>query len=328
MNVLFVDVDTGIDDAVALVYLLASADADVVGIASTGGNIHVEQVCANNLGLLELCGAPSIPVSKGADEPLRGQWPHHSQFHGPKGLGYAALPRTDRRLTGHDATEAWVAAAHSHPGELIGLVTGPLTNLALALRAEPALPTLLRRLVIMGGSFGDDTNPMAEWNIRVDPEAASEVFAGWAGQQQLPIVCGLDLTRRVAMTPEILARLASEGSEGSEGNASGPSPLIRVIEDAMRFYFESHEVRGHGYVAYMHDPLAAAVALDPRLVSTRAATVDIGLAGTPARGVTIADWSGNRKPNALIGVQVDPAVFFDRLIQRVGPFARRLAPYS
>ncbi|HVQ85912.1 MAG TPA: nucleoside hydrolase [Mycobacterium sp.] len=319
MNRVFVDVDTGIDDAVALVYLLASADADVVGIASTGGNIHVEQVCANNLGLLELCRAPDIPVSQGADEPLCGQWPHHSKFHGPKGLGYADLPGTDRRLTGYDATAAWVAAARSHPGDLVGLVTGPLTNLALALRAEPALPALLRRLVIMGGAFGDDTNPMAEWNIRVDPEAASEVFAGWAGQQQLPIVCGLDLTRRVAMTPEILAALAAEES---------PSALIPVIEDAMRFYFESHEVRGHGYVAYMHDPLAAAVALDPQLVSTRAATVDIELADVPTRGVTVADWSGDRKPNALIGVGVDPAVFFDRLIERVGPFARRLARHS
>ena len=319
MNRVFVDVDTGIDDAVALVYLLASADADVVGIASTGGNIHVEQVCANNLGLLELCRAPDIPVSQGADEPLCGQWPHHSKFHGPKGLGYADLPGTDRRLTGYDATAAWVAAARSHPGDLVGLVTGPLTNLALALRAEPALPALLRRLVIMGGAFGDDTNPMAEWNIRVDPEAASEVFAGWAGQQQLPIVCGLDLTRRVAMTPEILAALAAEES---------PSALIPVIEDAMRFYFESHEVRGHGYVAYMHDPLAAAVALDPQLVSTRAATVDIEVADVPTRGVTVADWSGDRKPNALIGVGVDPAVFFDRLIERVGPFARRLARHS
>jgi purine nucleosidase len=316
VNAVFVDVDTGIDDAMALVYLLASADAEVVGIASTGGNIHVEQVCANNLGLLELCRAPAIPVSKGADEPLCGHWPHHSKFHGPKGLGYADLPRTDRRLTGHDATEAWVAAARARPGNLIGLVTGPLTNLALALRAEPALPTLLRRLVIMGGAFGDDTNPMAEWNIRVDPEAASEVFAGWAGQQQLPIVCGLDLTRRVAMTPDILARLAE---------ASGPSPLIPVVEDAMRFYFESHADRGYGYVAYMHDPLAAAVALDPRLVSTRAATVDIELADIATRGVTAADRSADRKANALIGVDVDPAKFFDRFIERVGPFARRLA---
>jgi purine nucleosidase len=101
--------------------------------------------------------------------------------------------------------------------------------------------------------------------------------------------------------------------------------LTRVIEDALRFYFESHEARGHGYVAYLHDPLAAAVALDPRLVSTRAARVDIELADTPARGVTAADWSGNRKANALIGVDVDPGLFFDRLIERVGSFARRLA---
>jgi purine nucleosidase len=163
---------------------------------------------------------------------------------------------------------------------------------------------------------------MAEWNIRVDPEAASEVFAGWAGQQQLPIVCGLNLTRRVAMTPDILAALATDGA--SAGDASRPSPLIRMIEDAMRFYFESHRDRGHGYVAYMHDPLAAAVALDPQLVSTRAATVDVELADTRTRGVTTADWSGSRKPNALIGVDVDPAVFFDRFIEQVGPFARRL----
>ncbi|OBG34514.1 nucleoside hydrolase [Mycobacterium alsense] len=316
MNTVFVDVDTGIDDAMALIYLLASSDAEVVGIASTGGNIHVEQVCANNLGLLELCGAPAIPVSKGADGPLCGRWPHHSKFHGPKGLGYAELPRTERALTGHDATSAWISAAHAHPGELIGIVTGPLTNLALALRAEPALPTLLRRLVIMGGAFGDDTNPMSEWNIRVDPEAASEVFAGWAGRQQLPIVCGLDLTRRVTMTPAILAGLT---------NAAGPSPLIEVIEDAMRFYFESHAERGHGYVAFMHDPLAAAVALDPRLVATRAATVDIELADTPTRGVTAASEVGDRKANALIGIDVDPGVFFDRFVDRVGPFARRLA---
>lgn len=318
MSAVFVDVDTGIDDAVALIYLLASPDADVVGIASTGGNIPVEQVCANNLGLLELCGAASIPVSKGADDPLRGRWARPSKFHGPKGLGYAVLPRPRREVTSYDATAAWVGAAHAHPGTLIGLVTGPLTNLALALHAEPALPTLLRRLVIMGGAFGADTDPTAEWNIRVDPEAATEVLAGWFAQRRLPIVCGLELTRRVAMTPDILARLASEAT------AAGASRLMEVIEDAMRFYFESHEDRGYGYTAYMHDPLAAAVALDPRLVSTRAARVDVELADTRTRGSTVADWSASREPNALIGVDVDPAAFFDRFIQRVGSFANRL----
>ncbi|MEE6178493.1 nucleoside hydrolase [Mycobacterium sp. 050134] len=319
MSAIFVDADTGIDDALALMYLLGSPDADVVGIASTGGNIDAEQVCANNLGLLELCRAPAIPVSRGADHPLCGRWPQQSKFHGPGGLGYAELPPTDRRVTTHDATAAWVDAARAHPGTLTGLVTGPLTNLALALRTEPALPTLLRRLVIMGGAFGGSgigANPLAEWNIRVDPEAASEVFAGWAGRQRLPIVCGLDLTRRVAMTPAILARLAER---------TGESQLMGVIEGAMRFYFESHEDRGHGYVAFMHDPLAAAVALDPRLISVRAATVDVELADTPTRGTTIADWSENRKHNALIGIGVDPAEFFDRFIDRVGRLADRVS---
>ncbi|BBX98049.1 nucleoside hydrolase [Mycobacterium lacus] len=308
MNAVFADVDTGIDDAMALVYLLASSDAELVGIASTGGNIAVDQVCANNLGLLELCAAADIPVSRGADQPLRGRWPDHAKFHGPRGLGYAEPPPTDRRLTSYDATAAWVNEAHAFPGELIGLVTGPLTDLALALRAEPALPTLLRRLVIMGGVFDDDV--MAEWNIRVDPEAATEVFAAWTGQRQLPIVCGLDLTRRVAMTPDILARLVS---------ACSPSPLIRLIEDALRFYFESHASRGHGYLAYMHDPLAAAVALDPELITTRAAAVHI-----EPTGATVADYSGGREPNARIGIDVDPEAFFDRFAERVGPFARRL----
>ncbi len=111
------------------------------------------------------------------------------------------------------------------------------------------------------------------------------------------------------MTPDLLARLAS---------VSGPSPLMRVIEDALRFYFESHEERGHGYLAYLHDPLAAAVALDPRLVTTRAVTVDVALTGA-----TVADWSGARQPNAQLGIGVDPAVFFDRFIERVGRFSRR-----
>ncbi|GAB7143417.1 nucleoside hydrolase IunH [Mycobacterium riyadhense] len=304
VSAVFVDVDTGIDDAIALIYLLASDDAELVGIASTGGNISVDQVCANNLGVLELCGAADIPVSMGAREPLSGRWPDQAKFHGPKGLGHAELPPTDRGRTSYDAAAAWVRAAHTFPGGLIGLVTGPLTNLALALRAEPTLPTLLRRLVIMGGAFGGDV--MAEWNIRCDPEAAGEVFAAWTGQRQLPIVCGLDLTRRVAMTPDILARLPAS------------SPLIRFIEDALRFYFESHQARGHGYLAYLHDPLAAAVALDPELIATRVATVHI-----EPTGATVADWSGNQPSNARIGIAVDPTAFFDRFIERVASFTRR-----
>ena len=167
------------------------------------------------------------------------------------------------------------------------MVTGPLTNLALALRAEPTLPRLLRRLVIMGGAFDyrGNTTAVAEWNISVDPEAAAEVFAAWAaawgtGDEQvapghLPILLGLNLTENIAMTPALLSRLAAAADSPTapmsvlddRGTRSvAPNPLIRVLEDAMRFYFEFHFDQGEGYLAHLHDPLAAAVALDPELV--------------------------------------------------------------
>ncbi|WP_084223743.1 nucleoside hydrolase [Mycolicibacterium holsaticum] len=315
----FIDVDTGVDDAMALVYLFASEDAEVVGIASTAGNVPVQQVCHNNLALLDLCGVDA-PVSKGSENPLSAPLRTAEDTHGPEGMGYARLSASNRTLTDYDAAQAWVRAAHAHPGELVGVATGPLTNLALALRSEPALPRLLRRLVIMGGAFDyrGNTTPVAEWNISVDPEAAAEVFHGWGAAWEdgtpghLPIVLGLNLTENIVMTPELLGKLAE----------SGTHPLVGVLEDAMRFYFEFHFSQGEGYLAHLHDPLAAAVALDPDLVRCRPTTVDVELTGTLTRGMTIADWSHRwgREPNALIGVDVDPAAFFDRFLTRVGAF--------
>ncbi len=343
MNPVFLDVDTGVDDAMALVYLFASDDAEVVAIASTAGNVPVQQVCRNNLALLDLCRITGVPVSKGSDGPLSIPLRTAEDTHGPEGMGYARLPATDRRLTAHDAAEAWVLAAQAYPGELIGVATGPLTNLALALRMEPALPKLLRRLVIMGGAFDykGNTTPVAEWNISVDPEAAAEVFAVWGAAwgleppKHIPIVLGLNLTENIAMTPTLLSRLAAEAESSSlpmsvlddRGSRSVASnPLIAVLEDAMRFYFEFHFDQNEGYLAHLHDPLAAAVALDPELVQCRPATIDVELTGTLTRGMTIADWSNRwgREPNALIGVGVNPDAFFDRFITRVGAFARQL----
>jgi purine nucleosidase len=340
----FADVDTGVDDAMALAYLLASDDARLVGIASTAGNVPVDVVCTNNLGLLALCGTTDIPVSKGSDRPLAIPLRTAEDTHGPTGLGYASLTDVGGVLTPYDAAEAWVRAAHEHPGELVGLVTGPLTNLALAIRAEPALPRLMRRLVVMGGAFGyaGNTTPVSEWNISVDPEAAAEVLAVWsaawglATPTHLPIILGLNLTEHAAMTPSILSRLAAAAGSATTPmsvldnrgtRSAAANPLIRVLEDAMRFYFEFHFDQGEGYLAHLHDPLAAAVALDPDLVRYRTAAVDVELTGTLTRGMTVADWRGmwGKPPNAHVGVEVDPAAFFDRFIERVGPFAAGLS---
>ena len=339
----FADVDTGVDDAMALAYLFASAEADLVGIAATAGNVNVDQVCVNNLGLLDLCGMSGIPVSRGAERPLATPLRTAEDTHGPEGLGYARLPAGTGTLTDYDAAQAWVRAAREHPGDLIGLVTGPLTNLALAMRIEPSLPRLLRRLVVMGGAFDykGNTTPVAEWNVSVDPEAAGEVFAVWGAAwgleepTHLPIVLGLNLTEHAAMTPSILSRLAAAANSSTTPmsvlddrgtRSAAANPLIRVLEDAMRFYFEFHFDQGEGYLAHLHDPLAAAVALDPDLVRYRTATIDVELTGTLTRGMTVADWRGHwgRQPNAHVGVEVDPDAFFERFIARVGPFAATL----
>ncbi|MBF6137461.1 nucleoside hydrolase [Nocardia otitidiscaviarum] len=336
------DVDTGIDDSLALLYLLASPEAEIVGIAATAGNVGVEQVAANNLAWLELCRAPKVEVALGAAEPLAIPLRTTEDTHGPRGVGYAELPVSARALSPRSAARMWAELVREHPGEIVGLCTGPLTNLALALRLEPELPRLLRRLVIMGGAFNHpgNTTPTNEWNVHVDPEAAKEVFDAFAAApaDRRPLVCALDITETIEMRPKHLVLLAERAgstpvetvteSDPPHARSAASNPIIRYFTDAVRFYFDFHRMYDQGYLAHMHDPFAAAVALDPQLAVTRPATVDVELVGTLTRATTVADWAGmwGREPNADIVVGTDPELFFDRLVTRVGDHARRLYP--
>lgn len=337
-----VDVDTGIDDALALLYLLADPRADIAAIASTAGNVPVEQVAANNLALLDLCRAPEIEVALGAAQPLAIPLRTTEDTHGPQGIGYAELPVSARPLSPRSAAQVWVDVARSAPGTVLGLCTGPLTNLALALELEPALPQLLRRLVIMGGAFQHpgNTTPASEWNVHVDPEAAKVVFDAFsaAPPDRRPIVCALDITETIEMVPDHLRRIAEYACTEPDTipdpgdplgmRSAATNPIVRFLIDAVRFYFEFHRQYGQGYLAHMHDPFAAAVALDPAVAVLRPATVDVELAGTITRATTVADWAGmwGREPNADIAVRTDPAAFFDQMIARIGEFAATVYP--
>ncbi len=336
------DIDTGIDDSFALLYVLASPEAELTGIAATAGNVPAAQVAANNLGWLEICHAPEIEVAIGAAEPLAVPLRTTEDTHGPRGIGYAELPTTTRRPSQRSAAQMWVERARAHPGEIIGLCTGPLTNLALAVRTEPELPRLLQRLVIMGGAFNHpgNTTPTNEWNIHVDPEAAKEVFDAFSTTPAhlRPIVCALDITETVEMRPEHVARLAVRAQSSPvelvssaippETRSTTSNPIVRSLTDAVRFYFDFHHSCNQGYLAHMHDPFAAAVALDPSLARTRPATVDVELTGAITRATTVADWTGmwGREPNADIVVGTDPELVLDRLVARVGDFARAAHP--
>lgn len=336
------DVDTGIDDSLALLYLLASPEADLLAITCTAGNVPARQVAINNLAWLDLVKHPGIEVALGSEVPLVAPLVTSEETHGPQGLGHARLPAPTKPISDRHATRVWIDHARNRPGEVIGLVTGPLTNLALALRLEPDLPHLLRRVVIMGGAFQHvgNTQPTTEWNISVDPEAARVVLDAFGSlpPERLPVICPLDVTERITMTPAHLAELAAAAGsspveslspsdpEGTRSRAS--NPVIRHLSDAIRFYMEFHEAYDQGgYVAHMHDPFAAAVALDPSMATLQTTTVDVELTGSLTRGQTVADWRGSwsRPANAAVVVDTDPAEFFRRTIERVGALARRLA---
>ena len=337
---LIVDVDTGIDDSLALLYLLASPEAELVGITCTAGNVNARQVAINNLAWLELCNGPEVEVALGAEVPIIARLMTTEETHGPQGIGYAELPAPTRTLSNRHATQVWIDNARKRPGEITGLITGPLTNLALAVKLEPELPLLLKRIVVMGGAFNHpgNTTPTTEWNVAVDPDAAKIVFDAFSvvPDDRRPVICALDVTERIEMHPHHIAELArAAGSTPDEIISPDDEPgrrsqasnkVIRHLSDAVRFYMEFHRLYDQGFLAHMHDPFAAAVALDPKLATTRPATVDVELAGTLTRGQTVADWRGmwGRRPNADIVVDTDPAEFFRRTIDRVGALARAL----
>ncbi|MBT0568089.1 nucleoside hydrolase [Williamsia sp. CHRR-6] len=342
MPVVF-DCDTGIDDSLALLYLLAHGEVDLLAVLSSAGNVPADVVCANNLAWLALCGRDDVEVCLGAAGPLVAELMTTEDTHGPWGIGYAELPTGLSTRSQRDAADAWIEITTDRPGEVIGLVTGPLTNLALAIERDPLLPSRLRRLVIMGGAFHHpgNTTPTSEWNIAVDPEAAAHVFAAFGRDgAPTPIVCPLDLTETIVMTPDHLARLAAAadsspieqpGIDDERGTRSVASnPVVAAVVDAVRFYFEFHADQSEGYIAHMHDPFAAAVAVDPSIAATMSACVDVELGGTLTRGTTVADLRGmwGRDPNAAIAVAADADVFFDDLIERIAHLARRAGSVS
>lgn len=353
----FLDCDPGIDDAVALGYLFCQNDVDIVGMAASGGNVPTAQVVANTQGWLELAGRSEIPVHRGHDLPLAwhdGRPAYEAQdaespefadlTHGDSGAGYARLPVPSTSPNTVSAAQAWVDAARAHPGELIGILTGPATNLALALSLEPELPNLLKRLFIMGGAFNyrGNTHPTTEWNVTFDPDATARVLAEFgraheAGtSQHLPVIAPIEATEAVEMTPERLRAILT--------HPAGADPRwhewLRQLAEALRFYFEFHDWDGLGYIAHIHDPFVLACALqwarseevtatsagngDPIANGTRGdlpwattvwAPVDVELTGTLTRGETVADWLGRwgTAVNAEIIRTIDAQTFLDHL---------------
>ena len=317
---LLIDCDTGIDDALALLYACASPEAEIVGVGCVAGNVELPHIVHNTLAVLELAGRGDIEVAAGREAPIARPLRTAGDTHGPTGLGYAELPAPAAAPGPRDAAQMIIDHARERPGEITLVTLGPLSNVAVALQREPELPRLLRRLVMMVGAYRSpgNTAPTMEWNAGVDPEGLQATIEGWAATDApRPIAFGLDVTERAKMTPDHLRRLGQAADDGSH-------PMVDFVEDALRFYFEFHRQYDGFYGAFIHDALVVAAALDPSLARTEPQTVEVELDGRWTTGETVTDWrrQWGREPNLDIAVTADDGLFFERFVERVGRLAR------
>ena len=342
---LILDVDTGIDDRLALLYAAASPDAELVAVTCVSGNVDARQVATNSRAVLELAGRTDVEVALGREVPLIRALETTPETHGPQGLGHAELPPPSRPLSERHAVDLILAEARRRPGEITLVTLGPLTNLALAVMVEPALPRLLKGYTLMGGAFGvsGNTTPTTEWNIHCDPDAASIVFRAWAAAIaedptiDRPLALGLDVTEQARILPDDVVRLARRAGSSPDDSIAlargedpmlatrsvASKPIVRYVADALRFYMEFHARYDGFYGAFIHDPLAVAATLDRSLVATEPFHVDVETRGELTAGMTVADRRHltGKPPNLDVAVSADVATFLDRLIERVGGLA-------
>jgi inosine-uridine nucleoside N-ribohydrolase len=319
---LILDVDTGIDDAFALLYAIAQPSVRVIGVSSVAGNVDLAKATRNTRAVLTLGGRADIPVWPGAAKPMLHAPEDASLVHGASGLGYAILPEPAAESAPTHAIDAILQASNDYAGELLLVATGPLTNIAAALLRDPELPRRLKRFVLMGGAFREAGNvtPAAEFNIWHDPEAARIVFRAFGAEGAAPLVAvGLDVTRQTRIVEEDLAALAKRCT-----GLPRATELMRFLDDSARYYFELMENWHGSRHLTLHDPLAIGAAIDPTLITTKRAAVDVEISGELTRGMMVADWRGlwKRGRNAEVALEVDAPRFLDAFFDAMERLAR------
>lgn len=275
---LIIDCDPGVDDAVALMLAFGSTAFDLLAITAVGGNVPVTKTGRNARMLRQIAGREDVPVFMGADRPLRRAPAGAGEFHGAEGLGDMAPFEPDAPCTEGHAADAIIAMVMGRPAKSVAMaVLGPLTNLALALRKEPALAERLGPMAVMGGarSEGGNITASAEFNIWADPEAAAEVLATDCDV----VMFGLDATHQVRATDARMAALEALGT-----------PMAAAAASMMRFS-QRVERRIVGWDAPpVHDPCPVAWLLKPALFELKPCRIAVETDSDLTRGHTAVEF--------------------------------------
>jgi purine nucleosidase len=288
---ILLDCDPGIDDALAIAFAHGHADIDLVGVTTVAGNVSLDKTTRNALAVTEFVGAGSVPVTPGSPGPLLRPALHAESVHGETGLGGAVLPEPGRKPREGHAIDYIIDTIAAEPGQVTLVATGPLTNIALAVRREPLLPAWVKDFVIMGGSAGrGNVTPAAEFNIWADPEAAAVVFgAGWTVR-----MIGLDVTLRALATAPLRERMSELGKLGSG-----------LLLPALARYRDSA-----GDDPAVHDVCAVASVACPSVFGYTPATVEVETAGRLTSGMTVTSF-GSDTPNAAVATDISVSEFWD-----------------
>ena len=273
------DTDPGVDDAMALYYALAHPGIEMVGITTTFGNVSVRQAATNALYLTAIANR-TIAVTQGVKTPWVKPGEAPPDFiHGADGLGnLPSRQATTNRVDPRSSAQFIVDMARAHPGEITLVAVGPLGNLAAALMLEPALKTLLREVIIMGGTVLEPGNvsPVAEANIWNDPHAADKVFtAGW----KLTMV-GLDVTHQVIVSVALIQKIADQHHH------IATDTLLHAVKFYADFYsgLYPHVAKVHG--CFGHDVLAFVYLTNPELFTLQSGRIRVATEGI-AQGQTM-----------------------------------------
>jgi purine nucleosidase len=300
---MIMDVDPGIDDAMAIFYAVRRPGIALEALTTTFGNTDTAISTGNALRILELLGRPDIPVAKGVSRSLIHPFVRRADHvHGGNGIGEVELAAPKIKAIDEHASDLIIRMAKENPGEITLCAVGPVTNVALALAKAPEIAGLLRKIVLMGSTIfhpgiQGPAAPMVDANFANDPEAAHIVLRAGAS---LTLV-GMDVTMTTLFTNEMVDEVAREGDGAAKA-------LMRMTA----FYVNAYKTMYPGIAGCgLHDPLAVAIAEDPSLARMERMFVDVELRGDLTRGQTIADRRRTAAPlhNADVCMEVDRARF-------------------
>ena len=323
MKKVIIDCDPGIDDSLAIMLALNSPEIEVVGITVVAGNSPVELGFKNAKKVLSFLGRLDVPVYPGESVPRVRDYVNALDTHGEDGLGESFLPDIEGQpLPEKSAVDFLRETLRS--GDVSVIALGPLTNLARLIDEDMEAFLSIERLVSMGGNFRSHGNcsPVAEYNYWEDPDSAKLVFKTlYEHHSQIEMV-GLDVTRKIVLTPEILAEMKKT------------NPVVGdFVEKITGFYFKFHFEWEHIRGCVINDPLAVAQFLDSSILKGFEAYTDVETGGI-SLGQTVVDSMGfyRRHSNALIYTTVDERAFWEMFLTRIlgtGParFSENFAKY-